>query len=25
MEGLQEGESAMSWHEVVVDARGEGS
>jgi heme-degrading monooxygenase HmoA len=23
MEGLQEGESAMSWHEVVVDARGE--
>lgn len=25
MEGLQEGESAMSWHEVVVDARGEGA
>lgn len=24
MEGLQEGESAMTWHEVVVEERGEG-
>jgi heme-degrading monooxygenase HmoA len=23
MEGLQEGESAIAWHEVVVEARGE--
>ncbi|MCE3554879.1 antibiotic biosynthesis monooxygenase [Pseudonocardia sp. RS11V-5] len=23
MEGLQEGDSALTWHEVVVDSRGE--
>jgi heme-degrading monooxygenase HmoA len=24
MEGLQDGESAMAWHEVVIEERGEG-